>query len=126
LAVLFLGSVTTVHATRFDSFKWPEKKSHSHLSKFEQIKLKSFLRKKELKQKNHTSFLELIKKEEPNGKKMNVFKNLIGQNSKHIKFNRDYKCRTPNSVPEPSSMLLLGFGLIGLAGWGRKKLKKNS
>lgn len=30
----------------------------------------------------------------------------------------------PSSVPEPSTMLLLGTGLIGLAGWGRKKFKK--
>jgi len=28
-------------------------------------------------------------------------------------------------VPEPTTMLLFGTGLIGLAGWGRKKLKKN-
>jgi PEP-CTERM motif-containing protein len=27
-------------------------------------------------------------------------------------------------IPEPTTMLLLGFGLVGLAGLGRKKFKK--
>jgi hypothetical protein len=29
---------------------------------------------------------------------------------------------TPSAVPEPTTLLLLGFGLIGLCGYGRKKL----
>jgi hypothetical protein len=33
---------------------------------------------------------------------------------------------TPSSVPEPSSMLLLGFGLVGIGGFAKARLRQRA
>jgi hypothetical protein len=44
-----------------------------------------------------------------------------GHSSGSATFNHGADIVVPSSVPEPATMLLLGFGLIGLAAFGRKR-----
>jgi hypothetical protein len=49
-----------------------------------------------------------------------------GHSSGSTTFNHRGDIVAPSMVTEPATMLLLGAGLIGLAGFGRKKLFKNA
>jgi len=133
LAVLFIGSVAGVQATPRKYKEKPKKVHKWDFSKFEKFNSKSF-HKYDLKKKSSASFLKKInkfdskifKRENKKG-----YKALLSKKFEHISWNNGplkngLRCppKNGNPVPEPSSMLLLGFGLIGLAGWGRKKLKK--
>ena len=124
LAVLFLGSVAHVNATSMKSFKKPGKKSTWFHPKFEKFDSKSLTKK----YNRRASFLKQTKKFESkliNHKGKNGFKEVFSKNFRNITYKYSPRCDNSNGnpVPESSTILLFGCGLIGLAGWGRKRIK---
>ena len=101
MAVLFLASVAGVHASPIKSLKNP----HWSSNKLEKIKFKSFLESKK-----------------------DFHRYISHHKFKHFKYKfknkRKWCPKPPDAVPIPSTLILLGTGLIGLIGLRRRKSKK--
>lgn len=54
-----------------------------------------------------------------------AYDHYLSNNTMFVKSPFSHDCESSTPIPEPATLFLLGTGLIGLAGFGRKKIKKH-